>query len=64
MIDISQKEPTWREARAEGRIHVARDVLSKIIAGEIEKGDVLTVSQMAGIMAAKNTPQLVPSVIP
>lgn len=60
MIEVWEKGQTKREAVAEGRIRLKKEVLSRIKAGEIEKGDVLCVAKMAGIMAAKETPRLIP----
>lgn len=53
MIDISDKESTHREAYAAGEIFMAPATLARIKAGTVEKGDVLTVAQVAAIMAVK-----------
>ena len=60
MVDISAKQPSQREAIARGRVHMAAGTLALIQAGGISKGDVLTVAQIAGIMAAKRTSELIP----
>ena len=60
MVDISDKADTAREAIAEGEIHMQPETLARIRAGQISKGDVLAVAQVAGIMAAKQTPQIIP----
>lgn len=60
MVDVTGKERTFRTAMAEGTVHMARETLGKIRAGEITKGDVLAVAQVAGIMAAKRTHELIP----
>ncbi|MGB9857532.1 MAG: cyclic pyranopterin monophosphate synthase MoaC [Dictyoglomaceae bacterium] len=60
MIDISEKEPTERYARAEGKIYVSEEVFDRIVNNNIEKGDVLTSAKIAGIMAGKSTFQLIP----
>jgi cyclic pyranopterin phosphate synthase len=60
MVDISDKADTAREAIAEGEIHMQPETLARIRAGHISKGDVLAVAQVAGIMAAKQTPQIIP----
>lgn len=60
MVDISDKADTAREAIAEGEIHMQPETLTRIRAGQIFKGDVLAVAQVAGIMAAKQTPQIIP----
>ena len=60
MVDVSGKEPTHREAVACGRILVSREVYDAIIGHKVKKGDVLTVAQVAGIMGAKKTAELIP----
>ena len=60
MVDVSEKEPTHREAVACGSILVSREVYDAIIGHKVKKGDVLTVAQMAGIMGAKKTAELIP----
>lgn len=60
MVDVSAKETTARTATARGRVVMQRDTLLKIKEGGFKKGDVLAVAQLAGIMAAKKTPDLIP----
>jgi cyclic pyranopterin phosphate synthase len=60
MVDVSVKNDTQREAVAEGRVTMLPATLALIKAGAVGKGDVLGVAQVAGIMAAKQTWQLIP----
>ncbi len=60
MVDVGAKSVTEREARAEGVIRMSPQTLAMIIEGEHPKGDVLAVARIAGIMAAKKTPDLIP----
>ncbi len=60
MVDVSEKSDTLRIAKATGSIHMKKETLNRIINGGIKKGDVLAVSQVAGIMAAKNTSNIIP----
>ena len=60
MVDVSAKNDTLRTATAEGFIYVTPETLALIKSGGIRKGDVLTVAQVAGIMGAKRTPDLIP----
>lgn len=60
MVDVSGKPDTEREARAEARVHMELSTLELIEKGGIRKGDVLAVAQVAGIMAAKKTSDLIP----
>ena len=60
MVDISAKPDTQRVALARGRVVMKPSTLRLIGEGGIPKGDVLSVAQIAGIMAAKNTPNLIP----
>ncbi|AFM39842.1 cyclic pyranopterin monophosphate synthase subunit MoaC [Desulfosporosinus acidiphilus SJ4] len=60
MVDISDKAETSRVAVAHGNVLMQQDTLERIRAGRIAKGDVLAVAQVAGIMAAKQTSQLIP----
>src|ERR1700744_4924810 len=60
MVDVSAKAETERVAVAAGRITMRRATLEKIMAGDMKKGDVLSVARLAGIMGAKRTPDLVP----
>lgn len=60
MVDVGEKEVTHRTAVATGTILVNEAVLSQIKAGTNQKGDVLGVARIAGIMGAKQTSQLIP----
>jgi cyclic pyranopterin phosphate synthase len=60
MVDVSSKAETQREAVAKGEILMKAETLALIKGEKVVKGDVLTVAQIAGIMAAKQTPYLVP----
>lgn len=60
MVDVSDKSETHRIAVAEGFIKVNQEICNRIKAGAIKKGDVLAVAQLAAIMGAKATPQLIP----
>jgi len=60
MVDVSAKAETQRIAIAKGEIVMQKSTLDLIQAGEIKKGDVLTLAQVAGIMAAKRTSDLIP----
>jgi len=60
MVDISAKKDTERIALARSSVFVTREVYERITAKEIEKGDVLAVAQVAGIMAAKKTSDWIP----
>jgi cyclic pyranopterin phosphate synthase len=60
MVDISAKADTAREAVATGIVRMRAETLALIRQGTLEKGDVLAVAQVAGIMAAKQTPQIIP----
>lgn len=60
MVDTSGKAPTIRIAVAEGIIQVSPTVLEAILHGTAAKGNVLGVARIAGIMAAKRTPELIP----
>jgi cyclic pyranopterin monophosphate synthase len=60
MVDISEKAETTRVATAASSIEVNKETYDKITSQEIGKGDVLAVSQIAGIMAAKKTSDLIP----
>ena len=60
MVDISPKAETEREAVATGGVRMLPQTLAKIKQMEIKKGDVLSVARVAGIMAAKKTPELIP----
>jgi len=60
MVDVSPKAETAREAVATGGVRMLPATLAKIKQMEIKKGDVLSVARVAGIMAAKKTPELIP----
>ena len=60
MVDVGEKADTKRVAVAKGSIFMSRATLERIKAGGMEKGDVLSVAQTAGIMAAKNTASTIP----
>ncbi|WP_188696417.1 cyclic pyranopterin monophosphate synthase MoaC [Pullulanibacillus camelliae] len=60
MVDITYKQSTYRTAIAQSSIHVNQDIYNKIINNTNEKGDVLAVAQVAGIMAAKQTAHIIP----
>ena len=60
MVDVSDKSETERMATAKGTVLMAPETVAKIIAGGVKKGDVLSVAQLAGIMGAKRTPDLIP----
>lgn len=60
MVDVSEKEITHRVAVAEGTIRVSREVMDAVKGNKVKKGDVLTVSQVAGIMGTKRTSELIP----
>jgi cyclic pyranopterin phosphate synthase len=60
MVDVTAKEATERVATAAGRVLMRPETLALIDARKVEKGDVLTVAQLAGIMGAKRTPELIP----
>ena len=60
MVDVGSKPDTRREAVARGRVVMRRETLELIRANAFEKGDVLGVARIAGIMGAKNTSSLIP----
>lgn len=60
MVDVSGKEVTAREATATGRVLVSAEVVALLRGEGVPKGDALGVARVAGIMAAKRTPDLVP----
>ena len=60
MVDVGDKAPTKRRAIAAGRVLLAPETLELIRNGGVKKGDVLTVAQIAGIMAAKQTGNIIP----
>ena len=60
MVDVSETAQTFRVARAEATVRMAKTTMDKIKEGTIGKGDVLAVAQVAGIMAAKKNSELIP----
>ena len=60
MVDVSEKSETVRFARASGSIFVSKAVMNAINSDSVPKGNVLAASRIAGIMAAKKTPELIP----
>jgi len=60
MVNVGHKPDTERSAIAKGEVLMRKDTLSLIQAGTLKKGDLLTVAQLAGIMGAKRTSELIP----
>jgi cyclic pyranopterin phosphate synthase len=60
MVDVGEKDVTFREAVARGEVRMKRETLELILQGGAKKGDVLGVAQIAGITAAKKTSDLIP----
>lgn len=60
MVDVGDKDVTDRAATAKGSIYMQPATIALITAGGVKKGDVLSVARLAGIMAAKRTPDLIP----
>jgi cyclic pyranopterin monophosphate synthase len=60
MVDVGGKEKTERVAVATARLRMLPATLRRIRAGQVEKGDVLAAARLAGVMAAKRTPDLIP----
>ena len=60
MVDVSEKQQTARHAVATGRIITSSDTLDRIMTGSIEKGSVVQVAELAGIMGGKKTHDLIP----
>jgi cyclic pyranopterin phosphate synthase len=60
MVDVTDKPVTARRATAEATVKMDQETLTLVIDGEGPKGDVLSVAELAGIMAAKRTPDLIP----
>ena len=60
MVDVGEKPVSVRTAVAAGRVLVNRETFALIRSGGMKKGDVLTVAQVAGVMGAKRTPDLIP----
>ena len=60
MVDVGQKNDSERTAVAKGFVKVSQEIISQVLAANNPKGDVLSISRIAGIMAAKKTPELIP----
>jgi cyclic pyranopterin monophosphate synthase len=60
MVDVSDKTETLRQATAVSRVFLGDKVFGRLVAGRLKKGDALAAARLAGIMAVKNTPQLIP----
>lgn len=60
MVDVGEKDVTTRRAVATGQVRMAEETLSLILSGNLKKGDALSVARLAGIMAAKKTPDIIP----
>lgn len=60
MVDVTGKEETKREATAKGSIYMSKSCFEAVTGKEIEKGDVLGIARIAGIMGAKRTSDLIP----
>jgi cyclic pyranopterin phosphate synthase len=60
MVDISEKKDVVRIAKAEGFIRLKKDTIDAIKSGKVPKGDVLATANIAGILAVKKTPELIP----
>src|SRR5512146_894347 len=60
MVDVGHKPDTERTAVARGEVHMKKETFDLIRDGQIKKGDVLTVAQIAGITASKRTSELIP----
>ncbi|MFH1112465.1 MAG: cyclic pyranopterin monophosphate synthase MoaC [Pseudomonadota bacterium] len=60
MVDVGEKDITVREAVARGEVRMQPETLDLIVEGRAQKGDVLGIARVAGIMAAKKTPDLIP----
>ncbi|AZA11229.1 cyclic pyranopterin monophosphate synthase MoaC [Corynebacterium gerontici] len=60
MVDVTAKQPTVREAKAQGEVACSSEVLEALRNGTVPKGDVLAVARVSGIAAAKRVPELLP----
>ncbi len=60
MVDVSGKDVTARTATAAGSVLMRPETIKRILAGGVEKGDVLGIARLAGIIGAKRTPDLIP----
>ncbi|MGV8127203.1 MAG: cyclic pyranopterin monophosphate synthase MoaC [Methanothrix sp.] len=60
MVDITEKPPVFRRAKASGSIRLQETTVEAIKSGQVKKGDVLATARLAAILAAKDTPRLIP----
>jgi cyclic pyranopterin phosphate synthase len=60
MVDVSDKQPTTRWARARAVVRMSPEAASRVVSGDTPKGDVLGVARIAAIQAAKRTDELIP----
>ena len=60
MVDVGGKPETERTAVAEGQVRMSREAFDQVAANAVAKGDVLAVAEVAGVMAAKRTGELIP----
>lgn len=60
MVDVGHKDDTMRVATARGSVQMQPETIQRIIAGQIEKGNIITTAELAGVMAAKRTSDLIP----
>lgn len=60
MVDVGDKPESARTATAEGRVRMSREAFEQVAAHAVAKGDVLAVAEVAGVMAAKRTGELIP----
>jgi cyclic pyranopterin phosphate synthase len=60
MVDVTPKEPTHRRAQARGKVFMLAETTAMVASNAVTKGDVLAVARVAGIQAAKQTPNLIP----
>jgi cyclic pyranopterin phosphate synthase len=60
MVDVSAKAETAREATAKGQVRMAPETLALALSGQGKKGEVMAVAEVAGVMAAKRTSELIP----
>jgi len=60
MVNVMDKEPTRRMAIAAATVRMGRDTFDRLVAGNVQKGDVLATARLAGIQAAKRTSELIP----
>ncbi|WFN92070.1 cyclic pyranopterin monophosphate synthase MoaC [Gordonia sihwensis] len=60
MVDVTEKNPTVRSATAQGFVRCSPQIVATLRDGAVPKGDVLAVARIAGISAAKRTPELLP----